>query len=87
MISGVRYKKEELEKDPSLLVFNLQFFANDEGGDKTEEATPKKLDDARKEGQVAKSQELATAVTLMALFGSLKVFVGYIRKHCIDKYL
>ena len=49
MISGVRYKKEELEKDPSLLVFNLQFFANDEGGDKTEEATPKKLDDARKE--------------------------------------
>ena len=78
MISGVRYQREELEKDPSLLVFNLQFFANDEGGDKTEEATPKKPDDARKEGQVAKSQELATAVTLMALFGSLKVFVGYI---------
>ena len=72
------YTREELEKDPLLLSFSLQFFANDEGGEKTEEATPKKLDDARKEGQVAKSQELGTAVTLIALFGSLKVFVGFI---------
>ena len=72
------FTREDLDKDRSLLVFNLQFFANDEGGEKTEEATPKKLDDARKEGQVAKSQELGTAVTLIALFGSLKVFVGFI---------
>ena len=70
--------REDLEKYDFHLVFNLQFFANDEGGDKTEEATPKKLDDARKEGQVAKSQELATAITLIALFGSLKIFVGFI---------
>ncbi len=78
MIRDMSFTREDLLKDPSLLVFNLQYFANDEGGEKTEEATPKKLDDARKEGQVAKSQELATAITLIALFGSLKVFVGFI---------
>ncbi len=55
----------------------LQFFA-DEGGDKTEEATPKKLQDARKEGQVARSQELSTAVMLLAFFVAIKVFVGFI---------
>lgn len=55
----------------------LQFFA-DEGGDKTEEATPKKLSDARKEGQVAKSQEISTAFMLLALFVMLKIFVGFI---------
>lgn len=55
----------------------LQFFA-DEGGDKTEEATPKKLSDARKEGQVAKSQEISTAFMLLAMFVMLKIFVGFI---------
>lgn len=47
---------------------NLQLFAKDgPGGEKTEPATSKKLDDIRKEGQVAKSKELITAVSLMAL--------------------
>lgn len=64
---------------------NLQFFA-DEGGEKTEEATPKKLDDARKEGQVAKSQELITAFSLIALFGVLKVFITYITTHFVDSF-
>ncbi len=67
------------EKDRKIIYFpmHLQFFA-DEGADKTEEATPKKLSDARKEGQVAKSQEISTAVMLFALFVILKVMVGYI---------
>ena len=86
MITGVGFTREDVKKDPLLLVFNLQFFANDEGGEKTEEATPKKLDDARKEGQVAKSQELGTALTLIALFGSLKVFVGYIGSNFWDAF-
>ena len=38
-------------------------------GDKTELPTPKKLRDARKEGNIAKSQELPAAVTTIALFG------------------
>ncbi len=61
-----------------MLGYNLQFFAKDgEGGEKTEEATPKKLEDARKEGQVAKSQDLAVAILLIILFTSLRFFGGY----------
>ena len=59
-----------------LLQLNLQFFAKDgPGGEKTEPATGKKLDDVRKEGQVAKSKEIITAVTLMSLFIMIKVYV------------
>ncbi|MBQ3029427.1 MAG: flagellar biosynthesis protein FlhB [Lachnospiraceae bacterium] len=61
-----------------MVPFNLQFFADEGGADKTEEATPKKLQDARKEGQVARSQELSTAVMLLAFFVAVKVFVGFI---------
>jgi flagellar biosynthetic protein FlhB len=40
-------------------------------GDKTEEPTPKKLQDARKKGQVAKSQDLSGAVLFIIGFGVL----------------
>lgn len=60
-----------------LYKLNLQFFAKDgPGGEKTEPATGKKLDDVRKEGQVAKSKEIISAVMLMSLFIMLKVYVG-----------
>lgn len=59
--------------------YNLQFFAKEgPGGEKTEEPTGKKLDDSRKEGQVAKSMELDSAVLLITLFVSLKVFCPYL---------
>ena len=59
-----------------LLPLDLQFFADDgPGGEKTEEPTSKKLEDARKDGQVAKSQEICNAVSLIALFLTLR-FVG-----------
>ena len=52
-----------------MLVYNLQFFAKEgPGGEKTEPATSKKLNDARKEGQVAKSKEIGNAFGLLALF-------------------
>jgi len=58
--------------------YNLQFFAKEgPGGEKTEEPTPKKLTDARKEGQVAKSNELVIAASLIALFYSIKIFNGF----------
>lgn len=58
---------------------NLQFFANGGGGgEKTEDATAKKLRDARNEGQVAKSQELVTAFMLFALFVAVKLFIGFL---------
>ena len=56
--------------------YNLQFFADGPGGEKTEEPTAKKLDDARKEGQVAKSKDVASALSLFALFIFLKVWTG-----------
>ena len=60
-----------------ILEYNLQFFAKDgPGGEKTEPATQKKLDDARKEGQVAKSREIANGLGLLALFLVLKMWVG-----------
>ena len=61
-----------------ILPYNLQWFANDEGGEKTEPATQKKLEDARKEGKVAKSKELTAAFDLIVLFLVLKFFVGYV---------
>lgn len=75
---------KEKEKFLLLLPMNLQFFADEGGADKTEEATPKKLSDARKEGQVAKSQELITAVMLLALFLILKIVVGYIGESFLE---
>ncbi|MCR5302086.1 MAG: flagellar biosynthesis protein FlhB [Lachnospiraceae bacterium] len=56
---------------------NLQLFAKEgAGGEKTEPATEKKLSDARKEGQVAKSRELGQAFALLALFVILRIWVG-----------
>ena len=44
------------------LKYDLQSFAKDgPDGEKTEDPTPKKLQEARKEGQVAKSKEATSA--------------------------
>ena len=60
-----------------LLPYDLQLFAKEgPGGEKTEDATPKKLEDARQEGQVCQSTELSQSVTLLAFFVILKVFIG-----------
>lgn len=70
-----------------LLKYNLQFFAKDgPGGEKTEEPTGKKLSDARKEGQVAKSKEIANAFGMLALFLILKVYVGTIGTRFIESF-
>ncbi|MGM7720386.1 flagellar biosynthesis protein FlhB [Metabacillus sp. Hm71] len=53
------------------LKLNLQFFA----GEKTEKATPRKKQDARKKGQVAKSADVNTALSLLAVFLSF-LFIG-----------
>ena len=60
------------------LTYNLQFFAKDgPGGEKTEPATQKKLEDARKEGQVAKSKEVGLGFSLLALFVVFKLSAGW----------
>lgn len=61
------------------LSYNLQFFAKEgPGGEKTEQPTSKKLEDARKKGQVAKSKELVSGVSLLALFASVKFLLSYL---------
>lgn len=46
--------------------------------EKTEEATPKRLRDSRKKGQVSKSKDLNTVVVLIAAFVALWAMSGYI---------
>ena len=60
-----------------ILPYNLQWFADGEGGEKTEPATQKKLEDARKEGKVAKSKDLTQGIDLLVLFLLIKVFISY----------
>jgi len=67
---------EELYLKKTYISMNLQFFA-DSAADKTEEPTAKKLQDARKEGQVAKSQEIISGAMLFGLFIVMKLFGGY----------
>lgn len=45
--------------------------------DKTEQPTPKKLRDARNDGQIAKSQELPATATTITLFTIIFLFMGY----------
>ncbi len=59
-------------------------FASSDSGDKTEEATPKKKQDAKKKGQVAKSKELNSALTLgvsaLALIGLSEYITDNLRE-------
>ncbi|MCI9525958.1 MAG: flagellar biosynthesis protein FlhB [Lachnospiraceae bacterium] len=77
-----------VKREPYLLIeYNLQWFAKDgDGGEKTEPATAKKLADARKEGQVAKSQELNSAISLIALFVILKIFVSFVGERFLGMF-
>ncbi len=71
----------------AFILYNLKFFAKDgPGGEKTEPATSKKLSDARKEGQVAKSTEIVTAISLISFFVILKIFVGSIGTQFLEVF-
>ncbi|MBR4027586.1 MAG: flagellar biosynthesis protein FlhB [Lachnospiraceae bacterium] len=70
-----------------ILEYNLQWFGGDgDGGEKTEPATQKKLDDARKEGKVAKSKDVTEALQLVVLFLALKIFMSYVGEHLIGVF-
>lgn len=65
---------------------DLQFFA----GEKTEKATPKKRQDSKKKGQVAKSQDVNTSVNLITVFSVLLLMGPYMYNHLLSlmkKYL
>ncbi len=66
---------------------DLQMFAKEgPGGEKTENATAKKLQDVRKEGNVAKSREVPTAASLLALFVSFKLIIGFIGNRMLKSF-
>lgn len=85
-------RKEQLRPYSSDLIYpvvayNLQFFAKDgPGGEKTEPATPKKLNETRENGQVAKSKELIMAISLLALFIIIKIYVSNMGQKLISTF-
>jgi len=58
----------------SLIKINLQLFAGE--GNKTEKATPKKRQDARKKGHVFQSKEITSAILLLVVFTALRILGG-----------
>ncbi len=77
---------DELRASGLLLRYDLQLFANDEGGEKTEEPTAKKIEDSRKEGQVAKSKEITSAFTLLVFFLCMRMFMGFIGERLVGAF-
>ena len=74
-----------MDKEFVLIKLNLQLFAKDgPGGEKTEPASQKKLDDARKKGQVAKSKEIVNAVFLIIAFAFLQMYIGTMGEGFVD---
>lgn len=60
---------------PSPLNIDLQLFADDDTGEKTEKATPRRREEARKKGNVFKSTDLNSAVIVLA--GSLAIYFTF----------
>ena len=60
-----------------LIRYHLQLFGDGPGGEKTEEPTSKRLDEARKDGNVAKSKEITTVASLFALFLLLRFWADH----------
>lgn len=61
---------------------DLQLFS----GEKTESATPKKRQEARKKGQVAKSMDLPAAFILFFSFLSFALFGGFMKDHLMSMF-
>ena len=59
--------------------------AGEDNGSRTEEATPRRLEEARKEGDVAKSMELAQVCALAGAFGVVAVGGGYLARNLAER--
>lgn len=68
---SIKNKRRTLPKGTSPRL-NLQIFAD--SGDKTEKATPRKRTKAREEGQVLQSKEMTSAIILLSMFMTMKIF-------------
>lgn len=66
-----------IHSDYYFMPMDLQLFAKEGmGGERTEPATPKKIEDAKKKGNVAKSVDVPSAVSILVFFVLLKILVG-----------
>ncbi len=68
-----------------LITLDLQFFSAESEG-RTEKATSKKREDSRKKGQVAKSNDLNTAMIIVGFCGAMTILGGYMLNSII-KYV
>nr|WP_302595219.1 flagellar biosynthesis protein FlhB [uncultured Cellulosilyticum sp.] len=68
-----------------LITLDLQFFSAESEG-RTEKATSKKREDSRKKGQVAKSNDLNTAVIIVGFCGAMTVLGSYMLNQ-ITRYI
>ena len=59
---------------------------DDTPGEKTEPATPKRKEEAREKGQVAKSQDLSAAISLLVGFSAIKILGPWLGGHILDAF-
>jgi len=64
------------------LPMNLQYFAEE----KTEKATPKKRQESRRKGHVAKSNELPSAIIFLLMFIAFFLMGSYLSNHLLQLY-
>lgn len=75
--------KPKNSKQPTPLKLDLQYFADSSTGEKTEKATPKKRQDTRKKGQVAKSNDVTAAFIILGIF----IFLWFSGSFVIDRLM
>lgn len=56
------------------------------GEEKTEKATTKKREDARKEGNVLQSKEIGTAASVLGIFAFVRIMAGFIMKNLLSYF-
>lgn len=76
----IEFKKEK----PTLIPANLQLFAD--SGEKTEKATPRKRKKVREEGQVLQSREITSAILLLSMFITIRVFGSFIYEGILEVF-
>ncbi|MGP1612544.1 MAG: flagellar biosynthesis protein FlhB [Catonella sp.] len=84
-VGDCKYDKNAIQLRSGRFAYNLQFFG--EGGEKTEKATPKKLEDARKEGRVARSADLINGLMLLVMFIIFKIFGNIMAKGFLESFV
>jgi len=78
---------KKIEKELVMIPINLRFFEGEDKDSKTEEPTEQKRSKAREEGQVAMSQEVTTAITLIAMFFTLRLFGPWLYQNILGLML